>query len=103
MKAEDFSGWLCAIAGLSAAQRGAALEALKRAEGQEARSGSEVSPEAERAKAAKRDRREDALGTTSHERVESQGCPHCAGREVSAGAARMAFCGFAARAAGARS
>src|SRR5271155_2770337 len=82
MKAEDFSGWLCAIAGLSAAQRGAALEALKRAEGQEARSGSEVSPEAERAKAAKRDRREDALGTTSHERVESQGCPHCAGREV---------------------
>jgi len=82
MKAEDFSGWLCAIAGLSAAQRGAALEALKRAEGQEARSGSEVAPEAERAKAAKRDRREDALGTTSHERVESQGCPHCAGREV---------------------
>ena len=82
MKAEDFSGWLSAIAGLSAAQRGAALEALKRAEGGEARSGSEVSPEAERGKAAKRDRREDALGTTSHERVESHGCPHCAGREV---------------------
>ena len=30
----------------------------------------------------KRGRREDALGTTSDERVEAQGCPHCAGREV---------------------
>ena len=30
----------------------------------------------------KRGRREDALGTTSHERVEAQGCPHCAGRAV---------------------
>ena len=37
-----------------------------------ARSGSEVSPEAERGKAAKRDRREDALGTAGHERVEAQ-------------------------------
>ena len=82
MKAEDFSGWLSAIAGLSAAQRGAALEALKRAEGGEARSGSEVSPEAERGKARRRERREEALGTTSRERVEAQGCPHCAGREV---------------------
>jgi transposase-like protein len=27
-------------------------------------------------------RSEDALGTTSHERVEAQGCPHCAGRAV---------------------
>ena len=27
-------------------------------------------------------RREDALGTTGVERVESQGCPHCAGREI---------------------
>jgi hypothetical protein len=33
MKAEEFSGWLSAIAGLSAAQRREALEALKRAEG----------------------------------------------------------------------
>jgi transposase-like protein len=81
MKAEDFSAWLSAIAGLSAAQRGAALEALKR-EGGEARSGSEVSPEAKRGKPRRRGRREDALGTTSHERVEAQGCPHCAGREV---------------------
>jgi transposase-like protein len=82
MKAEEFSWWLSAIGGLSGAQRGEALEALKRAEGGKARSGSEVSPETERGKAAKHDRREDALGTTSHERVESQGCPHCAGREI---------------------
>ena len=27
-------------------------------------------------------RTEDALGTTSVERVESRGCPHCAGREI---------------------
>src|ERR1700729_2637229 len=30
----------------------------------------------------KRGRPEDALGTTSLERVEAQGCPHCAGREI---------------------
>jgi hypothetical protein len=33
-------------------------------------------------KATRRGRREDALRTTSHERVENQGCPHCAGREI---------------------
>src|ERR1700719_1233701 len=82
MKAEEVSAWLSAIAGLSGAQRGEALEALKRAEGGEGRSGSEVSPEAGRGKATRRGRREDALGTTSHERVEAQGCPHCTGREV---------------------
>ena len=82
MTAEDFAAWLAAIAGLSAAQRSEALEALKRAEGGERRSGSEVSPEAERGKATRRGRREDALGSASHERVEAQGCPHCAGRDV---------------------
>jgi transposase-like protein len=35
-----------------------------------------------RGKATRRGRREDGLGSASHERVESQGCPHCAGREV---------------------
>ena len=30
----------------------------------------------------KRGRGKDALGTASVERVESQGCPHCAGREI---------------------
>ena len=33
-------------------------------------------------KARRRGRREDALGTTSHERVEAQGCPHCASRAI---------------------
>ena len=33
-------------------------------------------------KAGQRSRQKDALGTTSHERVAAQGCPHCAGREV---------------------
>ena len=82
MKAEEFSAWLSAIAGLSGAQRGEALEALKRAEGGEGRSGSEVSPETGRGKATRRGGREDGLGSASHERVERQGCPHCAGREV---------------------
>jgi hypothetical protein len=53
-----------------------------RAEGMEARSGSEVSSEAEQGEATRRGRREDALGMTSCERVDGQGCPHCAGREV---------------------
>jgi hypothetical protein len=44
--------------------------------------GPEVSLEAPPGKATRRGRREDALGSASHERVESQGCPHCAGREV---------------------
>jgi transposase-like protein len=82
MKAEDFSAWLCAIAGLSAAQRCEALEALKSAEGKDARSGSQAPLEAPPGMAARRGRREDALGTTSHERVDRQGCPHCAGREI---------------------
>src|SRR5260370_40010138 len=30
----------------------------------------------------KRGRREGALGTMSLERIEAQGCPHCAGREI---------------------
>jgi transposase-like protein len=82
MKAGDFSAWLSAIAGLSAKQRREALQAL------EAISGKERAPETadlaqSRAKKdGRRGRREDALGTTSHERVEAQGCPHCAGREV---------------------
>ena len=81
MKAEEFSGWLSAVAGLSAEQRGEAFEALKRAESEQARSGSEVSPEGV-GKARRGSRREDALGTTSHERVAAHGCPHCAGREI---------------------
>ncbi len=78
MKAEDFSGWLSAIGGLSAAQIGEALAALAKAEAATRSERSGGSSEA----AGKRRRREDALGATGVERVESQGCPHCAGREI---------------------
>src|SRR5579864_529717 len=70
MKSEDFSIWLSAISGMSAVQRAEALAALERAAGE---AGSSVT---------KGNRSEDALGTTGVERVERQGCPHCAGREV---------------------
>ena len=96
MKAKDFSAWLSAIGGLSAAQRAEAVAALAKAGGADPNAG----PDASSMKTGgKRGRREDALGTTSLERVESQGCPHCA----SAGAGRMGYCAFAARAAVARS
>ena len=103
MKAEDFSAWLSAIAGLSAEQRGEALQALA------ARGEKERAPEAAdwaqrpAKKGVRRGHREDALGTTSHERVESQGCPHCAAREVVGWGRSTDFCASAARAAGARS
>jgi hypothetical protein len=82
MRAQDFSAWLSAIAGLSAEQRREAVQALKKADGAETGCASEdltgVSPK----RGGERGRREDALGGASHERVESQGCPHCAGRET---------------------
>ncbi len=70
MKSEDFSVWLSAISGMSAAQRREALAALKKAAAE---------PSASKTKGK---RREDALGTTGVERVERQGCPHCASREI---------------------
>jgi transposase-like protein len=83
MRAEDFSAWLSGIAGLSAQQRREALEALVGIGGEErnpATGASAQGPAKETGK--RRGRRKDALGTTSHERVAAQGCPHCAGREV---------------------
>jgi hypothetical protein len=80
MRAEDFSARLSGIAGLSAATRG--FGGAHEREGGQARSGSEVSLEAPPGKATRRGSREDALGSASHERVESQGCPRCARREV---------------------
>jgi transposase-like protein len=82
MRAEDFSAWLSAIAGLSADQRREALDALTKADGDRPGAAPESVPAASPTKGAKRSRREDTLGATSHERVESQGCPHCAGREI---------------------
>jgi hypothetical protein len=103
MKAEDFSAWLSAIAGLSGAQRGEALEALKRAEGGEARSGSEVSPG--RGGARRRGAAAERMGLDRPAMsVWKARAAHIArAAKSSAGAAHTAFCGFAARAAGARS
>src|SRR5271155_2671998 len=76
MKAEDFAAWLSAIWGVNEGQRTEAIAALGKASavGAEGRGSAK--------KAGKHGRQKDALGTTSHERVAAQGCPHCAGREV---------------------
>jgi transposase-like protein len=71
MKSEEFSVWLSAISGMSAAQRAEALAALEK-------SAADAGP----AMKTKSKRSEDALGTTGVERVERQGCPHCASREI---------------------
>ena len=81
MKPDAFSAWLSAIAEMSASQRFAALAALEKAGGKEHGAERAGSGEAS-GKRGKRGRREDALGTTSLERVEARGCPHCAGREI---------------------
>ena len=78
MKAEDFAAWLAAISEMSSAQRAEAFARLEKARAGDAdpvAGSSGPGP-------AKRKRREDALGTTSLERVEARGCPHCAGREI---------------------
>ena len=78
MKAEDFTAWLSAISGMSEGQRAEAMAALEKAGAVAARAEAGVSAKT----AGGRSRREDALGTTSLERVAAQGCPHCAGREI---------------------
>ena len=80
MRAQDFSAWLSAIAGLSAEQRGGSQSSASEGGSEGAAAPEDLaapSPGKRRAK-----RTEDALGTTSVERVESRGCPHCAGREI---------------------
>ncbi|MBV8071878.1 MAG: IS1595 family transposase [Acidobacteriaceae bacterium] len=72
MTSEDFAAWLSAISGMSDSQRAEAKAALEKATG----AGSEAT------KAGRRNRREDALGTSGVERVAAQGCPHCAGHEI---------------------
>src|ERR1700722_4885228 len=76
MKGEDFAAWLSAISGINEGQRTEAIAALEKASAVGAEGGGSAE------KNGKRGRREDALGTTSVERVESQGCPHCADREI---------------------
>ena len=71
MQSEDFLVWLSAISGMSATQRAEALAALEKA-----------APDAGPSTKGRGKRTEDALGTTGVERVERQGCPHCASREI---------------------
>jgi len=82
MRVEDFSVWLSAIVDLSADQRREALDGLAKAGGAKRDAASGDLTTASPKKGGKRGRREDTLGLASHERVESQGCPHCAGREI---------------------
>src|SRR3984893_10343005 len=76
MKGEDFAAWLSAISGMNEGQRTEAIAALEKASAVGAEGGGSAK------KAGQRGRQKDALGTTSLERVEAQGCPHCAGREI---------------------
>src|SRR5271166_5395069 len=82
MRAEDFSVWLCGVARLSADQRRKALAALANLDGGRHGSAPKAASETaanggtgKGAEGAKR-RRPDALGTSGHERVESQGRCH---------------------------
>ena len=99
MRAQDFSAWLSAIAGMSAEQRREALQALTKADEKVAASGEGASA----GEGGKRGRREDALGAMSVERVESQGCPHCAGREISGWGRSDGLLRFRCKSSGARS
>ena len=67
MKAEDFAAWLLAISGMSEGQRWEAMAALEKASGVGGEAGASAK------KGGKRSRQEDALGTTSVERVAAQG------------------------------
>ena len=67
MKPEDFAAWLLAISGMSEGQRREAMAALEKA----SVVGDEAGASAK--KGSKRSRQEDALGTTSVERVAAQG------------------------------
>jgi transposase-like protein len=78
MQAEDFRAWLSAISGMSEGQRAEALAALEKAGAVAAVAEAGASVK----KPGRRSRREDALGTTSAERVAAQGCPHRTGRDI---------------------
>ena len=85
MKADEFSVW---FSGCSAAELRPAPGSGRRlgesgwrawAGGRDRRSSR---PAGRGTKARRRGRRPDALGTSGHERVANQGCPHCAGRAI---------------------
>ena len=97
MRAEDFAAWLSAISGMSEGQRREAMAALEKT----SEVGSAAGASAK--KVGKRSRQEDALGTTGVERVAVKAVPIARAAKSSAGATRTAFCGLAAKLAGARS
>ena len=70
MRSEDFSAWLAAIGGLRAQQRREALRALAATNGEERDS---TTGDLAKEGGKRRSRGKDALGTTSHERIEAQG------------------------------
>ena len=84
MQAEEFSAWFSGVGRLSAEQRREVAAALANLDGGLRRAGETETSAAGGAadKGAKRGRHPDALGTSGHERVASQGCPHCAGRAI---------------------
>ena len=84
MRADEFSVWLSGVGRLSAEQRRRAAAALANLDGGLRPAGGTETCAAGGAadKGAKCGRRVDALGTSGHERVASQGCPHCAGRAI---------------------
>jgi hypothetical protein len=84
MKADEFSVWFSGVRRLSAGQRRELAAALANLDGGLGRAGETKASAAGGAtdKGAKRGCRPDALGMSGHERVASQGCPHCAGRAI---------------------
>ena len=84
MKAEEFSVWFSGVGRLSVEQRREVAAALANLDGGLRRAGETEASAAGGARynGAQRGRRADALGTSGHERVASQGCPHCAGRAI---------------------
>jgi len=81
MKAEEFSVWFSAVSRLSVEQRREVAAALANLDGGPRR-GEPATSAAGGARDKGAGRRPDALGTSGHERVASQGCPHCAGRAI---------------------
>jgi hypothetical protein len=83
MKADEFSVWFSGVRRLSAGQRREVAAALANLDGGLGRAGAKASAAGGATdKGAKRGCRPDALGTSGHERVASQGYPHCAGRAI---------------------
>ena len=79
MKGEEFSVWFSGVGRLNAEQRRAVVAALAKLGGPGRAGETETFATGE---GAKRERRADALGTSGQERVDSRGCPHCAGRAI---------------------